>query len=77
MLRLGEREPVPLTVVLVGPSSRRFGHGISTWPRPDVHLVRPVAVDDVATAGRVRAKPGADLDDDHYLGAVRDLDLLA
>ena len=78
LLRLGEGEPVPLTVVLVAavlePVRPRDQH-LAASRRG--HLVGPVAVDDVATAGRVRAKPGADLDDDHYLGAVPDLDLLA
>jgi hypothetical protein len=37
-LRLRQVELVTLTVELVASVLQPFGHGIRTWPRPDVHI---------------------------------------
>ncbi len=75
---LGQREPVVLAVERVLPAAIRFGHGASTWPRPDLHRSSiGVAVEDLTLRDRVRAQAATDLDDRRPLGTEAQVVLLA
>src|SRR6202030_4577522 len=76
--RLAERELVDLPLPFVAPVAQSIGPRDERLATPAIGvLVDRVAVDHVAVADRVAAQRRADLDDDHPLVAMAQLELLA